>query len=75
MPILGSLGRRKTRGGEGYGIGHSRSQRVGETAAGTDRKVNAGEVELTDRDSWSPTGSPQARNVFREEVSRQERER
>jgi hypothetical protein len=74
VPILGALGSRKTGGGEGYGIGQSRSQRAGETV-GTDRKVNAGGVELTDRDSWSPTGSPQGRNVFREEVSRQERER
>jgi hypothetical protein len=32
-------------------------------------------IQLTDRDSWSPTGrsAEQGRNVFREEVARQER--
>lgn len=73
FPIIGGRG---NSGGEGYGIRQSWSQRTGGVAggaAGNDAKPAAG-VELTDRDSWTPS-SPQGRNVFREEVQRQERER
>lgn len=85
VPVLGALKRRSTGGGEGYGIRQSRAQRVGNGAGvsvvgvGADKKAAVVPVELTDRDSWSPTGTspsgPGGRNVFREELQRQERER
>jgi hypothetical protein len=84
VPVLGALKRRSTGGGgQGYGVRQSRSQRVGADPAvvGSDKKAAVG-VELTDRDSWSPSTSPSGpggqgtgRNVFREELQRQERER
>lgn len=80
IPVLGALKRRSTAGGAGYGERQSRSQRVG---AGADPAVvgpapgtkSAAGVELTDRDSWSPSTSPRGQNVFREELQRQERQR
>ncbi|OIW25389.1 hypothetical protein CONLIGDRAFT_718233 [Coniochaeta ligniaria NRRL 30616] len=87
VPVLGALKRRSVGGGgQGYGIRQSRSQRVGAVdpaavVVGSDKKAGVG-VELTDRDSWSPSTSPSGpggqgagRNVFREEMQRQERER
>lgn len=87
VPVLGALKRRSTGGGEGYGIRQSRAQRVGGgggagggvpvVGGGADKKA-VPSVELTDRDSWSPGTSPSGpggRNVFREELQRQERER
>jgi hypothetical protein len=87
VPVLGALKRRSTGGGgQGYGVRQSRAQRVGGEAgmgamvgAGADDKK--GGVELTDRESWSPGTSPagnggqEGRNVFREELRRQEMER
>ena len=89
VPVFGSegvVGKRLS--GAGYGVRKSRSERVGPSlppggvaAWGADNKseTNVG-VELTDRDSWSPTGTGAAaahegagRNVFREEVERQAR--
>lgn len=77
---LGGLGRR---GGGGYGVRQSHSQRTSARMSGgmgtadpVKKETNVG-VELTDRDSWSPTSptSPGGgRNVFREEVARQERD-
>lgn len=66
--------------GQGYGIRQSRAQRAGPgfDGLGTDQKTATPSVgiQLTDRDSWSPTApSGVHRNVFREEVKRQERER
>jgi len=84
VPVLGALKRRSTvGGGQGYGIRQSAAQRTGGAAppvvggAGTgDKKTGGVGVELTDRDSWSPTGtSPRGGNVFREEMERQQRER
>ncbi|RKU49162.1 hypothetical protein DL546_008511 [Coniochaeta pulveracea] len=80
VPVLGALKRRSTAGGAGYGERQSRSQRLG---AGADpvvgrpasRVKSAAGVELTDRDSWSPSTSPRGGNVFRQELQRQERER
>jgi hypothetical protein len=79
VPVLGALKRRSTGGGAGYGERQSRSQRVG---AGADPVVgatpglkSAAGVELTDRDSWSPSTSPRGQNVFRAELQRQERQR
>lgn len=86
VPVLGALKRRSTGGGkQGYGIRQSRSERVGAgpgvAPGASDKKAGVG-VELTDRDSWSPSTSPSGaggqgtgRNVFREELQRQERER
>lgn len=80
-PVLGAPG-----GRHGYGVRQNRARRAaagGEIVVGRgpvdDKKAGgvAGAVELTDRDSWSPATSPagDGRNVFREEVERQERER
>jgi hypothetical protein len=89
VPVLGALRRRSTGGGgQGYAIRQSRSQRVGgagaavpdpAAAVGEDKQAGVG-IQLTDRDSWSPSTSPSGpggaqRNVFREELRRQERER
>ncbi len=88
VPVFGSegvVGKRLS--GAGYGVRKSRSERVGPSlpggvaAWGADNKSETNvAVELTDRDSWSPTGrGPTAaregagRNVFREEVERQAR--
>ncbi|KAJ9133883.1 hypothetical protein NKR23_g10492 [Pleurostoma richardsiae] len=54
--------------GQGYGVRQSRSQRVGGAAVPVDTDKSRG-IQLTDRESWSPT---QGRNVFREEIERQE---
>lgn len=86
VPVLGALRRRSTTGGggQGYGIRQSRSQRVGdgpgEAVVGSDKKSGGVGIPLTDRDSWSPSTSPAGpgggqRNVFREEMERQQRER
>ncbi|KAL2200143.1 hypothetical protein P885DRAFT_73976 [Corynascus similis CBS 632.67] len=93
MPLAGvvfSGGKRG--GGPGYGERQSRSERVGSGGnvggAGTwgrpvdDNKseTGIGDIQLTDRESWSPTGRSagaaalgERRNVFREELQRQER--
>ena len=80
LPLVGSLGRRqrRTSGSQGYGIRQSRSQRVGGNGVGdgvtSDKNRPDAGIQLTDRDSWSPTGGggAQGRNVFREEVQRQQ---
>lgn len=85
VPMLGGMLRRRSGGGGGYGVRQSRAERVGvrgggwEGAADSKSETNVG-VELTDRDSWSPTARSAAaaaggggRNVFREEVERQAR--
>ncbi|KXX82745.1 hypothetical protein MMYC01_200837 [Madurella mycetomatis] len=76
VPVLAALKRRST-GGAGYGARQSRSERMGAAAVRADNKseTDVG-VELTDRDSWSPTArtATGGRNVFREEVERQERQ-
>ncbi|KAK3987115.1 hypothetical protein QBC44DRAFT_128853 [Cladorrhinum sp. PSN332] len=88
VPFVGGAMRRRS---TGYGVGKSRSQRVGGDNAGVvappgDRGPYAGGngldketaveggVELTDRDSWGSPTSSKGRNLFREEVERQERE-
>ncbi|KAL8408487.1 hypothetical protein RB594_007068 [Gaeumannomyces avenae] len=84
---IGALKRRSTGGGGGgggYGERRSRSER----AAGqqqqdpvTPRPAGPGDqlpddkfpgIQLTDRDSWSPTSPSSGRNVFQEEIRRQE---
>jgi hypothetical protein len=70
----------------GYGVRQSRAERVGQhqdaaaaagVGAGVWRADNKSEtdvgIQLTDRESWSPTGRGPGRNVFREEVERQAR--
>jgi hypothetical protein len=86
VPIIGAVIRSYT--GGGYGVKQSRAERTGETwqqqglwmASGTggkDEEKNKSEtsagVELTERESWG--SSKKERNVFREEIARQERER
>lgn len=58
------FGRKKA---QGYGERQSRSQRA--EAAPVDPTDKTRGIQLTDRESWSPT---QGRNVFREEIQRQE---
>jgi hypothetical protein len=92
IPLLSTLRNRKRRstggvgggGGARYGVRQSRAERMGTGAAvPRDNKSETdvgGGVELTDRDSWSPTytarsaagGEGRGRNVFREELARQE---
>ena len=62
--VLG-FGKKKS---QGYGERQSRSQRTG-TINTTDATDKSRGIQLTDRESWSPT---QGRNVFREEIQRQE---
>jgi hypothetical protein len=97
VPVIGAI---KRRSASGYGVRQSRAERVGVGAAGAgvgagpgagpwgDNKseTNVG-IQLTDRDSWSPTGRTavgaelrsggggDGRNVFRDEVERQARMR
>ncbi|KAK4168160.1 hypothetical protein QBC43DRAFT_309783 [Cladorrhinum sp. PSN259] len=88
VPFVGAVMKRRS---TGYGVGKSRSQRVGRVdnsvaqpgdrgpytgGAGLDKEtaVEGGAVELTDRDSWGSPTSSKGRNLFREEVERQERE-
>ncbi|KAK3898164.1 hypothetical protein C8A05DRAFT_38254 [Staphylotrichum tortipilum] len=80
VPLAGAFNHRSS--SAGYGVGQSRGERVGADAGGWPRdnksetNVNAGGVELTDRDSWGVAaggGGGGGRNVFREEVERQER--
>jgi hypothetical protein len=85
VPLLGGLGRRAS---QGYGVRQSKAERV-RSGSGfsikTDKVAPTVDIQLTDRDSWSPTSPSQAkmdegnlvgqgRNVFREELRRQERE-
>lgn len=83
LPLIGALGgagRRQSRnsGGQGYGVRQSRSQRVGgDNGMGNDKNMPDSGIQLTDRDSWSPTsggrsGGAPGRNVFREEMQRQQ---
>lgn len=78
VPIVGALGKVRRRSG-GYGVRQSHSERTGARGAGLAAGGSIGSdkagIQLTDRDSWSPTGTGHTRNVFREEVQRQERER
>ena len=93
VPIVGALllrGRRPTRAG--YGERKSWSERVrSKSGMGADfgagmgmgvtrpdkTQPGVGDIQLTDRESWSPTARDGGaeRNVFREELQRQERER
>ncbi|KAK0710153.1 hypothetical protein B0T26DRAFT_600575, partial [Lasiosphaeria miniovina] len=90
LPLVGTLGGGIKRRSSGYGVRQSRSERVGagDAAAGvggirSDKPdARVGGIQLTDRDSWSPTAPShpklgdasigQGRNVFREELQRQE---
>lgn len=80
-PPVSLVGALKRRSGQGYGVRQSRAQRVGAAVGGPggDKKNGAvSGVELAERDSWGPAGDAVregGRNVFREEVERQERER
>lgn len=76
VPLIGALGKARRRS-SGYGVRQSHSERIGGRAAGggVDIGNDKAGIQLTDRDSWSPTGMGNTRNVFREEVQRQERER
>lgn len=82
---IGALKRRSTAGGGGYGERRSRSERAagqqqqqGSAAprpAGPDDQLPDDKfpgIQLTDRDSWSPTSPSSGRNVFQEEIRRQE---
>lgn len=86
--LFGKRGGNPRSGGSGYGVRKSYSERVGkrgvvgvEEGITTNTKSGGGGgVELTDRESWSPTSPTSARlggepNVFRAEVERQERAR
>ncbi|KAK4173042.1 hypothetical protein QBC36DRAFT_336644 [Triangularia setosa] len=76
-PVIGGLVAAKRRSAGGY-TGEAGRRRVvqdgGVVTSDNKSETNVG-VELTDRDSWSPTAtSPRGgRNLFREEVERQER--
>ncbi|KAK0744521.1 hypothetical protein B0T21DRAFT_389836 [Apiosordaria backusii] len=85
-PVIGGLvgrGRRRSGGGGGYHAGQGGRRAVQDQGAATGGVRVAGDnnksetnvgVELTDRDSWSPSSpTGRGRNVFREEVERQER--
>ncbi|KAK1759857.1 hypothetical protein QBC47DRAFT_373194 [Echria macrotheca] len=84
VPVLGGLVGRGSKRSSGYGVRQSQAERVGgggigiggpRAVVGNDKAgANVG-IQLTDRDSWSPTGTGQGRNVFRDELRRQERER
>jgi hypothetical protein len=83
VPLVGSLGKVRRRS-SGYGVRKSASERVGRGAKGvgggafgvpSDKPGPNINIQLTDRDSWSPTGTGNMRNVFREEMQRQERQR
>jgi len=79
VPIVGALGKVRRRS-SGYGVRQSHSERTGARdgaglAAGGGIGSDKAGIQLTDRDSWSPTGTRHTGNVFREEVRRQERER
>lgn len=73
LPLLGTLSRRRS--GAGYGERQSRAQRA--VDGGTGKNIG---IQLTDRESWSPgrgggeAPSGQGRNVFREELRRQEQQ-
>lgn len=76
-PVIGERARSSGSGYTGQGGRRVQEDQVGRGVVTGDNKseTNIG-VELTDRDSWSPTSpnSPsRGRNVFREEVERQER--
>ncbi|KAK4201167.1 hypothetical protein QBC40DRAFT_348030 [Triangularia verruculosa] len=80
IPVVGGFLAKRRSGRGGYtGQGARRVQDVqgdgGRVTGDHKSETNVG-VELTDRDSWSPTSPNSAkggRNVFREEVERQER--
>ena len=74
VPLLGGLGaKRRSRSGQGYGVRQSHSQRTGGGAASGKKGGGVG-IQLTPTESWSPTSPSHGRNVFREEVERQERQ-
>lgn len=75
MPVIGGLMKRRSGGGgggAGYGVRQSRTERVGGGARGVGEDKAGGGIQLTDRESWSPTAG---KNVFREELQRQQRQR
>ncbi|KAK0707281.1 hypothetical protein B0H67DRAFT_556009 [Lasiosphaeris hirsuta] len=85
VPVVGALGRKMQRRSSGYGVRKSHAERTGAApgvgagglagvAVVSSDKPNVG-IQLTDRDSWSPTGTGNSRNVFREELQRQARDR
>jgi hypothetical protein len=69
----------------GYGVRQSLKQRLSGGVMNNDKPVPNAGIQLTDRASWSPTSPSdarlhdsaygQGRNVFREELQRQDRER
>lgn len=74
LPLIGALASRRQ--SQGYGVRKSHSQRTGAaaglsvgTGAGAARAKGGAGIQLTPRESWSPT---QGRNVFREEIRRQD---
>ncbi|KAK0742721.1 hypothetical protein B0T18DRAFT_168872 [Schizothecium vesticola] len=78
VPVLGGLMKRRSGGGgggAGYGVRQSRSERVGGGARGVGDDKAGGGIQLTDRESWSPTAPTAGKNVFREELQRQQRQR
>ncbi|KAK1828035.1 hypothetical protein QBC39DRAFT_313809 [Podospora conica] len=74
VPVVGGLMKRRSTGGGGggYGVRQSRSERVGGAGVVGGEDKAGGGIQLTDRESWSPTAG---KNVFREELQRQERQR
>lgn len=76
VPVIGGLMKRRSGGGgggAGYGVRQSRTERVGGGGArGVGEDKAGGGIQLTDRESWSPTAG---KNVFREELQRQQRQR
>ncbi|KAK3350336.1 hypothetical protein B0T25DRAFT_459110 [Lasiosphaeria hispida] len=85
VPVVGALGKKMQRRSSGYGVRKSHAERTGAApgvgagglggAGGVNSdKPNVG-IQLTDRDSWSPTGTGNSRNVFREELQRQAMDR
>jgi len=75
VPLAGALGKVRRRS-SGYGVRKSASERVGRGVGASSDKTRPNiNIQLTDRDSWSPTGTGNNRNVFREEMQRQERQR
>jgi len=86
VPVVGAISSKMRRRSGGYGVRKSQAERVGARggAAGvgsgsfgirSDKPAPNINIQLTDRESWSPTGTGNTRNVFREEVQRQERQR
>ncbi|KAK4151581.1 hypothetical protein C8A00DRAFT_17035 [Chaetomidium leptoderma] len=94
LPCMGGRRRSQASSSGGYGVRQSRSERVGQQQHhhqqqehqqqqqgpwGDNKSETDVGIQLTDRESWSPTGRSAGvageggRNVFREEVARQAR--